>query len=238
MVIKRILLWYQWNMEKHVGDQRPSQYNALRRASFRKRMFARWYDRTMARYEQYMAERKRTLFAELAGNVLEIGPGTGANLAYVPRDCHWIGIEPNPYMHGDLVVKAKLASVDAEFRVSTAETIELGNESVDAVICTLVLCSVADPSQVLGEIMRVLKPGGRLYFIEHVAAPRKTWLRFSQRVVRPVWRFCADGCYPDRETGVAIENAGFKSVDMQSFPVPGDCIPRFAAPHIMGIAVK
>ncbi|MDP6719979.1 MAG: class I SAM-dependent methyltransferase, partial [Pirellulaceae bacterium] len=190
------------------------------RRSFRKRMFARWYDQVMATYEEYIAERKRELFASLSGSVMEIGPGTGANLAYVPEGSRWIGIEPNHYMHDQLREKAGKHDIEAEFAVASAEGIAVDDETIDCVVCTLVLCSVTDPSQVLAEVKRVLRPGGRFYFIEHVAAPKKTWLRFSQGVIRPVWRFCADGCCPDRETGVTIDRAGFGLVEMKNFRVP------------------
>ena len=208
------------------------------RPSFRKRMFAHWYDQTMATYEEYIADRKRILFADLPDTVMEIGPGTGANLAYLPEGCRWIGVEPNHYMHEQLREKVDALGVEAEFRIATAEGIESDDACVDAVLCTLVLCSVTDPSQVLSEVRRVLKPGGRFYFIEHVAAPRKTWLRFSQRVMRPVWRFCADGCRPDRETGVAISQAGFESIDIDEFRVDRKIMPRLVTPHISGIATR
>jgi ubiquinone/menaquinone biosynthesis C-methylase UbiE len=201
-------------------------------------MFARWYDQMMATYEEYIAERKRALFASVSGSVMEIGPGTRANLEYMPEGCRWIGIEPNQYMHEQLREKANRHNMEAEFAVASAEGNELGDETIDCVVSTLVLCSVADQSRVLAEVKRVLKPGGRFYFIEHVAAPKKTWLRLSQRAIRPVWSFLGDGCCPDRETNVAIERAGFGSLDMTCFRVPREIMPRFASPHIMGIATK
>ena len=219
-----------------MGNQDLDRRNTLPRAGIRKRMLANWYDTIMAKYEAYMAERKRALFADLPNTVMEIGPGTGANLRYLPRGCHWIGIEPNPFMRDQLQEKAEKAGVKAEFQVARAERIELDDHSVDAAICTLVLCSVADPPQVLAEVKRVLKPGGRFYFIEHVAAPRNTWRRLSQRVVRPVWRFCADGCRPDRDTGAAINEVGFESVEIEEFEASFQVMPRFVAPHIIGVA--
>ncbi len=169
---------------------------------------------------------------------MEIGPGTGANLAYVPEGSRWIGIEPNHYMHDQLREKAGKHDIEAEFAVASAEGIAVDDETIDCVVCTLVLCSVTDPAQVLSEVKRVLKPGGRFYFIEHVAAPRKTWLRRGQRVMRPVWRFCADGCRPDQETGLAIEQAGFESVEIDEFRVDRKIMPRVVSPHIAGVATK
>ena len=217
----------------------PETINANKpRPSFRKRMFARWYDQAMAKYEKYIAERKRELFASLSGSLMEIGPGTGANLDYVPEGSRWIGIEPNQYMHDQLREKAGKHNIEADFAVASGEGIAVDDATIDCVVCTLVLCSVTDPAQVLSEVKRVLKPGGRFYFIEHVAAPKKTWLRFSQGVMRPVSRFCADGCCPDRETGLTIKNSGFGSVELEGFRVDRKIMPRVVSPHIAGIATK
>ena len=118
----------------------------------------------MAKYEQYIADRKAELFADLPRSVLEIGPGTGANLAYLPKGCRWIGIEPNPHMHDPLRDKADKLGVEADLREGAAERIAADDCSVDAVICTLVLCSVKNPAQALAEIRRVLRPGGALVY--------------------------------------------------------------------------
>lgn len=220
-------------MSQHTGvSSKPP------RAGLRKRLFARWYDKMTARYEAYISPRKRSLFTELPDTVMEIGPGTGANLAYLRKGCKWIGIEPNPYMHPQLQEKAAGLGVEAEFRLATAEAIEADDSSVEVVLGTLVLCSVPDPHQVLAEIHRVLKPGGKFYFIEHVAAPQRTWLRVWQRVMRPIWMCFADGCHPDREAGTAIRNAGFQSVELEDFRVPFPPAAPFVSPHVAGFAVK
>jgi ubiquinone/menaquinone biosynthesis C-methylase UbiE len=111
------------------------------------------------------------------------------------------------------------------------------DESVDAVVCTIVLCSVRDLSATLGEIRRVLRPGGRFVFMEHVAAPRGTGLRRVQRLLRPVWQFLADGCTPDRETDAAIRAAGFSHVEIERFRLPRE-VSVLAGPHIAGEAVR
>lgn len=184
-----------------------------------------------------MADRKRSLFADLQGSILEIGPGTGTNFPYYPTEIHWIGIEPNPFMHSYLREEAeKLGLENIDLRSGKAEELEAEDSSVDAVVSTLVLCSVSYLSGTLQEILRVLKPGGKLFFVEHVAAPQGTWLRQVQRTVRPIWSVLGDGCHPDRETWKAIENAGFEKVDYQHFQGP---IPiAIVKPHIIGVATK
>jgi ubiquinone/menaquinone biosynthesis C-methylase UbiE len=186
------------------------------------------------RYNRRVDERKRSLFSGLSGCVLEIGPGTGANLEYYPEEVLLTGLEPNPWMQKHLKEKADQFNRPIEMLTCSAEDIPLEGESMNAVVSTLVLCSVTDLPQTLSEIKRVLKPGGSFLFIEHVAAREGTRLRTMQRWVKPLWRWMADGCHPDRETWKAIESAGFKDVELEHFrlslPVVG--------PHIMGRAVK
>ncbi|HWP84603.1 MAG TPA: class I SAM-dependent methyltransferase [Terriglobia bacterium] len=189
-------------------------------AGFGKRVHAWLLARFGGRYEQMVAERKRRLFADLDGDILEIGPGAGPNLIYYPKNCRWIGVEPNPFMHPYLRQAAGRAGLRIEIRGIDAERLPAEDESIDAVVSTLVLCSVREPERVMQEILRVLKPGGRFVFVEHVAAPQGTRLRQVQRFLRPAWKRLADGCHLDRETGPLIERAGFSRVTYDSFRLP------------------
>jgi ubiquinone/menaquinone biosynthesis C-methylase UbiE len=130
--------------------------------------------------------------------------------------------------------RANALGLQLEIRRGTAEDLPVPDSSADAVVSTLVLCSVSDVAKALAEILRVLKPGGRLVFIEHVAAPRGTWLRRLQTWVKPAWKRLGDGCHPDRETWVALERAGFAKLDYSHFRVS---IP-LVSPQIAGMAVK
>ena len=200
-----------------------------------KRLFAWMMAHGNAKYEEEIADRKRALFAQLHGNVLEIGPGTGCNLSYYPSDVRWIGIEPNPFMHPYLQQEAERLGLDIDLRSGTAEHLEVEDNSMDAVVSTLVLCSVNNLAAVLQEVIRVLKPGGRFFFLEHVAAPQGTMLRWIQHGIKPLWKTLGDGCHPDRETWVALENAGFERVDYQHFRAN---VPAIVSPQIIGVAVK
>jgi ubiquinone/menaquinone biosynthesis C-methylase UbiE len=222
-----------WNAMSSTAQQ-MEQPPRIRRG-LNKRIFAWVMSRESKEYERETEERKRRLLGNLRGTVVEIGPGTGPNLPYYPAGVRWIGIEPNPFMHKYLRQEAERHGLEVDLRTGTAEHIGLPDGSADAVVSTLVLCSVGDQARALREIVRILKPGGRYVFIEHVAAPQGTTMRRIQRAMRPVMRSLADGCHPDRETWKAIEQAGFSSVEIEHYNLNGS---NFVAPHICGVAIK
>jgi ubiquinone/menaquinone biosynthesis C-methylase UbiE len=130
--------------------------------------------------------------------------------------------------------EAERLGMAIQLREGRAEQLPADDNSFDAVVSTLVLCSVADPQRVLQEIRRVLKVGGRFVFIEHVAAPHDTGLRRLQNLIKPLWKPMADGCNPNRETWTAIEKAGFRHVEIEHFRLN---VP-IVGPHIAGYAEK
>lgn len=169
------------------------------------------YDRFMERSEQACLRAwRRELLSDLRGDVLEIGAGTGANLPYYGRGVtRLIAVEPDPHMRRRLEGRAR-SGYALECRDGRAETLPAENESVDAVVSTLVLCSVRDPVAVLEEVRRVLRRGGTFVFLEHVAAAPESKRRKWQGRIEPFWKLVADGCHLTRETEVAIERAGFR----------------------------
>ncbi|MEO0373325.1 MAG: class I SAM-dependent methyltransferase [Cyanobacteria bacterium P01_A01_bin.17] len=202
-----------------------------------KRFFAWAMATAAADYEGAIATRKHTLFANLQGEVLEIGPGAGVNLRYLQPNTHWIGLEPNRYMHSYLRQEAEqLGLKDIDLRTETAGNAGISDSSINTVISTLVLCSVPDLAATLQEILRVLKPGGQFLFIEHVAAPTGTLLRQVQSGIRPFWQIIGDGCCPDRNIEKALAEAGFSDISHEAFegPVPISIVK----PHIIGTATK
>jgi ubiquinone/menaquinone biosynthesis C-methylase UbiE len=185
--------------------------------------------------DHYLAPYKSRLFASLSGTVLEIGPGAGANLRHLPaKTIRWIGVEPNPYMSRHLQHEARRLGIDIDLRAGTAEELPVESASVDFAVSTLVLCSVMDQRRAASEILRVLKPGGRLLFIEHVAAPPGTVLRRVQTAVKPLWRRMGDGCHPDRPTRDVLEECGFATLEVEEFSAPLPVV----RPHIAGSATK
>ena len=188
----------------------------------------------MQPYERWMSERKQGLFGNLSGEVLEIGPGSGVNLTYLPQEVRWTGIEPNPFFHPYIQKEATRLARPVRLRAGLAENLGSRDGSLDAVVGTLVLCSVDEVRPVLNEILRVLKPGGRYYFLEHVAGPKGSYLRHLQRILRPVWCRVLDGCQPDRETLRLIAEAGFSQLQYEEFRAPLPVV----SPHICGFAEK
>ena len=205
-------------------------------SGWRARLFAFLLQKVNARYECWIAERKRSLLGELRGSVLEIGPGAGVNLGYYGRGLRWIGVEPNPYMRSYLRKEAERRGLQLDMRAGVAEQLEIPDQSVDAVVCTLVLCSVHDVERVLKEIRRVLKPGAQFVFIEHVAAPHGTWMRRLQDWFTPFLAYFAVGCHPNRETWTSIVGAGFSKTMIQHFQAP--TLVPILSPHIAGVAIR
>jgi len=166
----------------------------------------------MTAYARY----KREVLGSLGGTVLEIGAGHGANFGYFAAGADWIGLEPDPAARRRLATLAAAHGYHRPVIDSVAERIPLSDASVDAVAGTLVLCSVADQAMVLAQVRRVLRPGGRFVFFEHVAAPRGTASRGLQRCCAPLSRRL-EGCDPARETWRAIAAAGFREVQFRWF---------------------
>lgn len=176
-------------------------------------LMAATYDRCTAAVEAAgVAEWRRDLLADLAGDVLEIGAGTGHNLRWYPDSVQRLVLtEPDPHMRARLDAKRALVSGPAvvEIRPDAADHLDVADGSFDAVVSTLVLCSVPDPDAVLAEICRVLRPGGRFVYLEHVAATDRPGTLRWQRRLEPLWKRVAGNCHLTRSTGAAIAAAGF-----------------------------
>ena len=213
------------------------------RRGLRARLFAWSLSRADASQKRLYGQRKTRLFARLdegtsptadSLRIVEIGAGAGPNAEHLPTGAHWMAVEPNVHFHPHLRRAADRHQLELTILGGTAEALPLDDTSADVVLSTLVLCSVDDVSRALAEARRVLKPGGRFVFIEHVGAPHGTGLRRLQRFVRRPWSWVADGCRPDRDTADAIRTAGFASVEVDAFRVP----LGLASPHISGVAIR
>jgi len=184
--------------------------------------------------ESKLRNRKQRVFAELPDRVVEIGPGVGANLRYLPAGATLVAVEPNRYMHGQLRAAAHRRGMQLQLRESLAEQTGLPDQSVDAVISSLVLCSVEDPDAALAEIRRILRPGGTFRFVEHVVAEEGTVTRAAQRILRRPWAWTFEGCSCERDLETSVRAAGFASVSVERYRLRTPFLPFNT--HIAGIA--
>jgi ubiquinone/menaquinone biosynthesis C-methylase UbiE len=183
---------------------------------------------------------RRSLVAGLEGRVIEIGCGNGLNFAHYQAPVTGVlAVEPDRHLRRDAEAAARRADVAIDVVDGDAGRLPAGDASFDVAVVSLVLCSVPDISVALAEIFRVLRPGGRLRFYEHVASASDP-LRRMQRLATPVWRQMAGGCCPDRDTVEAIVAAGFVLDHVDHFDyVPGPGVPlRLVAPHVLGSASR
>jgi SAM-dependent methyltransferase len=173
-------------------------------------------DSSMAVLTQGRFEGLRTRLVRSArGVVLEIGAGEGANFGSFTPGVEWIGLEPDAERRAVLADAARRAGHPREPLDARAESIPLDDESVDVVLGTYVLCSVTDVRSAAAEFRRVLRPSGRLLFVEHVAAPRGTWKYALQRAVTPFSVRFDHGCHWTSDPVPVLEAAGFETVDLR-----------------------
>lgn len=148
------------------------------------------------------------------GTVLEVGAGSGLNLPYYgPGVERVLALDPSPQLLRKASARAACAGFAVDFLESEAEHIPLADQAVDAVVMTWTLCSVRDPARVLGEIRRVLKPEGSLWFVEHGLASESS-VAAMQRGLSPLWRRFTGGCHLDRKMDELIRGAGFRLAEL------------------------
>jgi len=178
-----------------------------------------WYDRNVLPYlvdlacgAPAVAAQRRKVIPQAAGRVLEIGIGTGRNLAFYDRRkvTALVGIEPSERMHRLARRRSDRAGLPVELHSLAAERLPLASASFDCVVCTYTLCSVDDPVAALAEMRRVLRPDGRLLFAEHGLAPDGDVSRWQHRI-EPWWSKIAGGCRLTRDMPLLLRDAGFQT---------------------------
>jgi ubiquinone/menaquinone biosynthesis C-methylase UbiE len=200
-------------------------------------LFARGYDSfTKSAEEAGLREKRAGLLARAQGRTLEIGAGTGLNLGLYPDAVTELVLtEPDEHMRRQLDRKLARAGRHGEAVDADAERLPFEDESFDTVVATLVLCTIPRPDVALTEIARVLRPGGRLLFIEHVRAEDQKVARWQDRLERP-WGWFGRGCHPNRDTVATIEATALDlgEVERDRFPKA----PPIVRPLVMGEATR
>lgn len=197
---------------------------------------ARFYDVFLALSERRgMRTRRRALLAGAHGRVLEIGAGTGLNIDHYPAAVDELVLtEPEPGMCWRLQQRTAASGRDATVVQAGAEDLPFPDGSFDAVVSTMVLCTVPDPAAAMAEIRRLLRPGGRLLFIEHVRADDEPRLaRWQDRLEAP-WRAFGEGCRCNQPTLRLLDEAGLRPTRLGHDRWRG--MPRIVAPLVMGEA--
>ncbi len=194
-------------------------------------VFARVYERFSVREEERgQSGNRERMLAGLRGRVVEVGAGNGLNFAHYPAEVtEVVAVEPEPYLRDRAAERAAACPVGVTVVDGEADALPLADGSADAVVTSLVLCSVPSQASALAEARRVLRPGGELRFYEHVVSRRPVKAAVQRGATRLFWRRMAAGCHLDRDTGPAIEAAGFVIERCERVPFAGIA-------HILGVA--
>jgi ubiquinone/menaquinone biosynthesis C-methylase UbiE len=200
-------------------------------------LFARFYLRMASgRKARGEDEHRRHLLEGLSGRVIEVGAGNGLNFPFYPDTVtEVVAVEPEPLLREAATKAASDAPVPIKVIDAVSGRLPVEDESFDAGVASLVLCSVPDQQRALGEFHRVIRPGGELRFYEHVVAHRPMSARLQRFADATFWPRVGGGCHMGRDTGTAIEQAGFDVEESNRFSfTPGAPVPPL--PHILGIA--
>jgi len=179
---------------------------------------------------------RHSLVAKASGLVLEIGFGTGANFKFYPSQIHFLtAIDPNPGMVPLARSLQAEGVIPVHLALALAEALPFSSASFDTVVSTMTLCSVPLLSEALQELLRVVRHGGRLLFLEHGQSPDRSVRRWQDGLT-PVWKHLGDGCHLNRPMVQMIQEQGWTVTALENFYLPG--VPKPFAYFSQGMAVK
>lgn len=201
-----------------------------------------WYDKHVlpklidtACSQKPMRELRARYVPRARGDVLEIGMGSGLNLYHYGAEVRSLtGLDPAAELTGKARQRADKLGRAVEVMGVSGEEIPADDARFDTLVCTWTLCSIPNVYAALREMRRVLKPGGRFYFIEHGRAPEETVMKWQRRI-EPLWKQIGGGCHLTRKADELIEDAGFVIEELESGYQPG---PKFAAFMTHGVATR
>lgn len=181
------------------------------------------------------AKYRQELLANVSGEVLEIGFGTGLNLPHYPCTVEKLTIiDPNPGMKKYAQKRIEASAISVESQILNSEKLPMADNSFDSVVSTWTLCSIANVDRAIAEIHRVLKPEGKFFFLEH-GLSQESRVQTCQNILTPVQKIIADGCHLNRNIKQLVANK-FKNLKIEEFYAPN--LPKFIGYMYKGIAIK
>ena len=183
-----------------------------------------------------LMDKRRELLLPIEGEVLEIGFGTGLNIPFYGNVDVLYALEPNPDIYHLAVERVQHAPFHVRHVQAHAEKLPFADQSLDHVVSTWTLCSIARLDQALAEIYRVLKPTGTLHLVEHVKHPNSVKIQSLQTLLTPIQKCIGDGCHLNRDIERSLQQAKFKFIEKQYFDAEG--IPSIAQKMLMARVQK
>lgn len=201
---------------------------------YRQRIFPHLLNQVMQTAS--LMDKRRELLLPVAGEVLEIGFGTGLNLPFYQQVDTLYALEPNPDIYRLAAQRVHEAPFEVQHIQASAEKLPFASASLDHIVSTWTLCSIANLEQALAEIYRVLKPGGALHLVEHVLHSDSRKIQCLQQALTPVQKRIADGCHLNRNIERALKGAGLELAECRYFDAEG--IPKIAQRMLLARAVR
>lgn len=186
--------------------------------------------------DKQMGKIRGELLADVSGDIFEIGFGTGLNLRYYPETVKEITtVDPNPGSNKLAQRRIDASDITVHNHTLSAEELPMDDESFDTVVCTWTLCSIKDVEKALSEVRRVLRPNGKIFFVEHGKAADPKVQKWQNRL-NPIWKVIGDGCNLNRDPNELLQDMKFTITDLDNFFMEKG--PRFATYLYQGVATK